>query len=145
MFHQRWNLFAPEPPVSDMLVVYRYQSGDSISEWFEPAYIEAVKHHRNPFSYHGTVHRVHRHVMRNVLYTNSLIGKSGATKKEAWMKLSTSQSYKLAGRYALDVSKMNGFQSVDAYQICYIGRFPSVVDGRLEMRYELYKFPWKTI
>ncbi len=53
LFHQNWNLFAPEPPKVSRALFFRCETAEGWSEWINPATTFMEGHYSYRVSYHG--------------------------------------------------------------------------------------------
>jgi hypothetical protein len=152
LFHQSWKIFAPEPPLWNVRLVYRCQFTDSTwSKWKDPGCHWLLKHYSNRFSYYGKAYLVHAKIARElfnaatrIIPAENLL--SGHAEKKELLKITETREYALAEKYLRTVSMENyPEQGISRIQFAYIADHTVVFEERknpgAEKRYSAVKFP----
>jgi Family of unknown function (DUF5819) len=62
LFTQHWALFAPEPPMKDIVIEYRLINGNNETEWINPREKILELHNKNRFHSNSKLLRLNQHV-----------------------------------------------------------------------------------
>lgn len=136
LFHQSWKIFAPEPPLWNVSLVYRYQFNEGEwSRWKNPAYHWLIKHYSNRFSFYGKKFlipvRIARglfdSVQRNFPGVDIL---SVPLEREDLFEISETKEYKLAEKYLIQLSEEEYPGKIKKIQFAYVAAYPVKFEER---------------
>jgi len=146
LFHQNWQVFAPEPPTSARRLYLRCQFEDGTwSGWKDPAWQLLSKHHTYRISYHAKLFNIAESVADNLFHTQLRLDSELLTPTELEDKMRSMPSYQLAARYAEDQGALlfPNEQINRVEFVCFITslNLDSGKDNSPDRTYEVLRFP----
>lgn len=108
VFHQDWDVFAPEPPTYSQQFLYRCTFADGRkSEWIDPGAPLLKQHHSNRFAYYGKAFNIYESIARNLRLTynrdKEYLEAEGEVDQQRLDAILVSRpAYAMATRYASD-------------------------------------------
>ena len=114
LFTQHWSLFAPEPPMQDIVIEYRLINEKSKTKWINPRMEVLGLHNKNRFHPNSKLLRLNQHVgfflLRDYLdiQRNKIIFQIGENKGVTDIK--NSFGYKTALYYCTQHAKNSGIK-----------------------------------
>lgn len=152
LFHQSWKIFAPEPPLWNVLLVYRCQFTDSTwSKWKDPGHHWLLKHYSNRFTWYGKAYLIHTRIARElynaavrIIPEENLL--SGPAEKKELYRITKTREYALAEKYLRSVSMENyRGQRISRIQFAYLADYTVAFGERksadTKKKYCAVKFP----
>lgn len=121
VFHQGWNLFAPDPPVQEKSMLFRFKSEGKWTKWLDPGKELLEQHDRWRLSNANIEFRLHQNAAYRVweehYRAEELVAERGLMSHPEEMVLS-SRGYRTARYYAFRFfEQTNDGSSADSVQL----------------------------